>query len=184
MALLGVHREGPVQGVGLVLDVERVHRDGKGAELLVHPGVLRQHEHAVAAVHQAALLGHQVHPVEDRVDDEGVEQLVGGHRLREVVVEAQVDRLPVGGAVFEVHVGGEPPDLVHVLDVLVDVLPAGHQEGEECHPLGQLRVVLEHGVERLEAPQHVLRQVGAVDPQDEELAPLPLELLLDGPDLG
>ena len=64
----------------------------------MHAGVLGEDEHAVALVDERRLLGDQVQPVEDRVDEQDVELLVGGDRPREVVADLELDRLPAVGA--------------------------------------------------------------------------------------
>ena len=121
--------------------------EGERAELLVGAGVLAEHQHAVAAVEDRPLLGHQVHPVGDRVDEQHVVLRVGGERDREVVLDAQVDGHPVGGAVAGVDVGDDALDALAVGDVLLDVLPRGLQQRQEREPLLELGVQLEEAVE-------------------------------------
>ena len=48
--------------------------------------------------------------------------------------------------------------------------------GDERDPLAELGVLREEGVERGEPAQHVLGEVGAVDPQDQVVAPAAQEL--------
>ena len=52
----------------------------------------------------------------------------------------------------------------------VDVLARGLQERDEGDVLAELGVLVEEEVEGREAAQHVLREVGAVDAQDQVLA--------------
>ena len=137
----------------------------------MHSRVLGQHQHPVVLVDQHAFLGYQVHAVEDGVHDEHVEELVGRDGLGERVLYAKVYGLPVGVAVLEVDVGHESPDLLQVLDVLVHVLAAGLEQGEERHPTRQLGMVAKELAEGLEAAEDVLREVGAVHAQDEVLPP-------------
>ena len=108
--------------VGLLLDVERVHRQRELPELLVRAGVLGQQAHAVALVHERALLRDQVHAVEHRVHDQQVVVLVGGDRPVEVLLELEVDRHPVGRPVPVVDDGYERLDSLEVLGVLRHVL--------------------------------------------------------------
>ena len=70
-------------------------------------------------------------------------------------------------------------DALQVLLVLRHVGARRHQLGDEGHALGELGVLLEEEVERREAAQHVLREVGAVDAQDHEVAPAARELGLE-----
>jgi hypothetical protein len=145
------------------LDVERVDRQRVLAELLVRAGVLREDRHALAPVDDRSLLGHQVHAVEHRVDEQHVVMLVGRHRLLEVVSQLQLDGHPVGRAVTVVDDRHERLDPLEVLGVLGHVGPRGHHLRHERHPLAELGVFLEKQVEGREAAQHVLAQVGPVD---------------------
>ena len=104
--------------------------------------------------------------------------LVERDRLLEVVAQAQVDRHPVGGAVAVVDDRHERLDLLQVLDVLGHVLARGLEVGDEGDPLAELGVLLEEDVEGGEAAQHVLREVGPVDAQDQVLAPPAQDLRL------
>ena len=61
-------------------------------------------------------------------------------------------------------------DPLQVLGVLGHVLARGLQVGDEGDLLAELRVLGEEGVEGGEAAQHVLREVGAVDADDQVLA--------------
>ena len=100
-----------------------------------------------------------------------------------VVAELDVDRLPLGRAVFEVDVGDQPLDLVDVLDVLGHVLAAGLQVGEEGDAVVELGMLLKEHVEGLEAPQDVLGKVGAIDTHDERVTAVSLQLSFAGLDL-
>ena len=134
------------------------------------PVFSRQHQDAVAGVDRRRLLGDEVHAVEERVDHQQVEVLVAGDRLVEVLVDAEVDRHPVGGPVAVVDDRDQRLDPLQVLLVLGDVLPRGLQVGDEGDPLVELRVVGEELVEGGEPAEHVLGQVGAVDADDQVLA--------------
>ena len=159
-----------VDRVGLLLDVEGVHAEGEGAELLVRAGVLRQDQHAGAPVQDRTLLGDQVHPVADGVDQQRVVVLVGRQRDGEVVLDAQVDRHPVGRAVLGVDVGDDALDALPIEDVLLDVLARGLQQGEEGEALPELGVQLEEAAEGDEAADDVLGRVETVDAQDQVVA--------------
>ena len=143
---------------------------GAVAELLVGAGVLGQHDHAVARVDRRRLLGDKVHAVEERVDDQQVVVLVAGDGLREVLVDPEVDRHPVGRAVAMVDDRHQRLDPLQVLGVLGHVLPRRLQVGDEGDHLAELGVLLEEDVERGEAAQHVLGEVGAVDAEDQVVA--------------
>ena len=173
------HRQRRVDRVGQLLDVERVDRQRELAELLVGAGVLGEDRDALALVDDRALLGDQVHAVEHRVDQQHVVVLVGRHRLLEVVAQLQLDRHPVGCAVAVVDDRHERLDPLEVLGVLGHVGARGHQLGDERDALGELGVLLEEQVEGGEAAQHVLGQVGAVDPQDQEVAAAAQQLGLE-----
>ena len=160
----------PVDRLGLLLDVEGVDAERALAELLVGAGVLGEHQDAVAGVDGRRLLGDEVHAVEERVDHEQVEVLVAGDGLVEVLVDAEVDRHPVGRAVAVVDDRDERLDPLQVLLVLGDVLPRRLQVGDERDPLVELRVVGEELVEGGEAAEDVLGEVGAVDADDQVLA--------------
>ena len=147
-ALLGRHGQRRVDRVGQLLDVERVDRQRELAELLVRAGVLAQDRDPVALVDQRPLLGHEVHPVEHRVDHHHVVVLVGGDGLLEVVAQLQVDRHPVRRPVPVVDHRHQRLDLLQVLRVLGHVRPRRHQLRRERDPLGELRVLLEEDVER------------------------------------
>src|SRR5271157_1030557 len=54
-ALAGLHRQGRIDRVGELLDVERVDRQGVLAELLVGAGVLREDRDALALVDDRTL---------------------------------------------------------------------------------------------------------------------------------
>jgi hypothetical protein len=69
-----------------------------------------------------------------------------------------------------VHDGHKGLDLLEVLGVLGHVLARGHHLGHEGHALAELGVLLEEHVEGGEAAQHVLREVGAIDAQDQVVA--------------
>ena len=58
-------------------------------------------------------------------------------------------------------------DPLEVLGVLGDIGPGRHQLGDERDPLAELGVLVEEHVEGGETAQDVLRQVGAVDPEDQ-----------------
>ena len=124
------------------------------------------------------LLGDQVHAVEHRVDHQQVVVLVGGDRLLQVLAQTQLDRHPVGGAVAVVDHGHQRLDALQVLGVLGHVLARGDQVGDERDLLEELGVLLEEQVEGGEAAQHVLGQVGPVDPKDQVLAPAAQDLAL------
>src|SRR3954452_9183803 len=158
--LVGAHRQRGVDRVGELLDVERVHRQGVLAELLVRAGVLGEDRDAVTLVDHRPLLRDEVHAVEHRVDEEHVVVLVRRDRLLEVVAELQVDRHPVRRAVAMVDDRDERLDALEVLGVLRHVGPRRHELGDERHALAELRVLLEEQVEGAEAAQDVLRQVG------------------------
>ena len=104
--------------------------------------------------------------------------LVGGDRLLEVLAQLQVDRHPVGRAVAVVHDRDERLDLLQVLRVLRHVLTRRDHVRDERDLLEELGVLLEEEVERGEPAQHVLRQVRAVDAQDQVLAPAAQDLAL------
>ena len=104
--------------------------------------------------------------------------LVAGDRLVEVLVDPQVDRHPVGGAVAVVDDGDQRLDPLQVLGVLRDVLSRGLQVGDEGDLLAVLGVLLEEDVECREPAQHVLGEVGAVDADDQVVPPPAQQLLL------
>ena len=135
------------------------------------PVFSRQDRDAVALVDQRPLLGHEVHAVEHRVDHHHVVVLVGGDGLLEVVAQLEVDRHPVRRPVAVVDDGDQRLDALEVLGVLGHVGPGRHQLGDEGDLLAELGVLLEEDVERGEAAQDVLGEVGAVDAQDQVLAP-------------
>ena len=92
------HAQRLVQRLRRLGDVERVHQQRVGTELGAPrrpPGTaparspFREHR---------AFLGHQVHAVPDRVDQQHVGQPVGRERARIVVVDLQDHRIPVVGA--------------------------------------------------------------------------------------
>ena len=145
----------------------------------VRAGVLRQDRHAVALVDDRALLGDQVHTVEHRVDEQHVVLAVGRHRLVEVVAELQLHGHPVGRPVAVVDDRHERLDALQVLGVLGHVGTRRHQLRDERDALAKLRVLIEEQVKRREAAQHVLRQVGAVDAQDQVLAAAAQQLGLE-----
>jgi hypothetical protein len=70
-------------------------------------------------------------------------------------------------------------DALEVLRVLGHVGPRRHELRDERDLLVELGVLLEEEVERREPAQDVLRQVGAVDAQDQEVAPAPQQLVLE-----
>src|SRR5262245_39535019 len=72
-ALLGGHRQPLVERLRLTVDVERIDRKRPFAEALVRAGVLRQDDHAAPVVDERRLLRNEVHAVEDRVHEQGVE---------------------------------------------------------------------------------------------------------------
>ncbi len=157
-----------VEGVGGPRHVERRDVQRGLAHLVPHAGLARQAQHRVALVDDGALLGHQVQAVADGVDQQDVGAAEHGHRPRVVVAGVVDDGGPPGGG----------PALVDLLDQRLDLLlvrevrrHAGARRvdgGEEHHPLAPLGTPLEQHVERLEAPQQVLRQLDAVDPGDDE----------------
>ena len=140
-------------------------------ELLVRARVLRENRDAVALVDDRPLLRDEVHAVEHGVHEQHVVVLVGGHRLLEVVAELQLDRHPVGRPVAMVDDRDECLDALEVLRVLRHVRARGHELRDERHPLANLRVLFEEEVERGEAAQDVLGEVGTIDAQDQEVAP-------------
>ena len=150
------HGQRPVDGVGLLFDVERVDRHREWADLLEGAGVLGEDQHAVLGVDERSFLGDQVHAVEDRVDHERVVVPVGRQRGREVVLETHVDRHPVGVAVARVDLGHEVHHTLAVGDVLLDVLARGLQAGQKGDPALELGVQLEEAVEGEKAAQDVL----------------------------
>ena len=74
-------------------------------------------------VDERRLLGDEVHPVEDRVDEDHVELLVRSDRLRKVVAGVQIDRQPGVGAEAVVHERDLPLDRLEVAHVLRQRLP-------------------------------------------------------------
>src|SRR5919108_457179 len=172
LAPLGSRKvERGVDRLRLPRDVERVHGQRPLAELLVHPRVLRQDQHAVALVHERGLLRDEVETVVDRVHEQRVELLVGGHRLREVVADLEVDRRPALALESVVHIPRRALDRPQVLGVLRDVLPRRVEQGQHRDAPVHLRVLAEVELERAEAADDVLRRIGTVDAQDEELRP-------------
>src|ERR671934_381096 len=169
-----------VDRLRLARDVERVHRERPLAELLVHTRVLGEDEHAVALVHERRLLGDEVEAVVDRVHEQHVELLVGRDRLREVVADLEVDRRPPVLLEAVVHDARGALDRAQILGVLGDVLAGRVEEGQHRHPPVHLRVLVEVELEGAEATDDVLRRVGAVDAQDEELRPALGDLALGG----
>ena len=89
-----VHGERGVQRVGRAGDVEGIDPErAAAAERQLLPGarLVREHEDAVDAVEQRALLGHQVEPVAHRVDQQHVGQGQGGERAGPVVLDREHD---------------------------------------------------------------------------------------------
>ena len=162
-ALVRSHRQRLVQRFRLAGDVERVHAHDPVSELLVRPGVLREHDHTVALVHQRRFLRDEVQPVEDRVHEQDVELLVRGDRGDEVVLDHELDGRP---AVLLEPVVDTPRlalDRAQVLGVLRDVLPRGVEQGKHPDPADCLRMRIEVELERAEASDDVLGRIGAVD---------------------
>ena len=124
------------------------------------------------------LLRDEIHAVEERGDHQEVEVLVSGDRLREVLVDPQVDRHPVRRAVTVVHDRDDRLDPLHVLGVFGDVEARGLEVGDERDALAELGMLREKGVESRKAAQDVLREIGAVHADDEVVAPAPQKHLL------
>ncbi len=142
-------------------------------QLLVGSGVLRQGQHATAPVDHRDLLGHEVHAVRQRVDQDHVADRVGGHREREVLRHPQVDGLPAVLGVPGVDLRHHRADQRDVVGVLGHVGAAGLKQGEEADLADELRMLVEQCAEGQEAPHDVLARVGAVHPQNQ--LPLPVQ---------
>ena len=71
-------------------------------------------------------------------------------------------------------------DPAQLLDVLGNVLPRCVEQREHADAAAQVGPALEQQPERLQPPRHVLRRVGAVDSEDQQLRPLGLQLALAG----
>ncbi len=93
------------------------------AELLVRAGILREDQDAVALVHERPFFGDEVEAVVDRVHEQHVVLLVSGHREREVVLDAEIDRCPAVALEAVVHGSRGTLDRAQVLGVLGDLLP-------------------------------------------------------------
>ncbi len=172
VAFLHRHGQSLVQGVGHLLYVKGMQRHRVLAELLVGAGVLRQRQHAAAAVDHGDFLGHEVHPVRDGVDHNHITDRVGGHREWEVLGHPQVDGLlPVFG-VPGVDLGDNRADQCDVVGVLGHVRAARLEQREETDLSDQLRMLVEQRAEREEAAHDVLARIGAVHPQDELAVPV------------
>src|SRR5690606_21451618 len=83
-ALLGGHGQRGVQRLGGLHHVVGVDQQRVGAQFVGGAGLGGQHQGAAALGEHRALLGDQVHPVSDRVDQQHVGHPVGGQGAREV----------------------------------------------------------------------------------------------------
>ena len=83
-----------MQGVGRARHVEGVDAQGGLGQLLPGTGLVGEDEHAVGAVEQRALLGHQVEAVAYRVDQQDVGDGQRGQRAGPVVFDVQDDGSP------------------------------------------------------------------------------------------
>ena len=98
------------------------------------PGVLREDEHAVALVHERRLLRDEVEPVVDRVDEQHVELLVRGDRLRRSrpamrrSMGSQPSRWKRSLTRASRRAGSRP----RYSDVLGDVLPRRVEQGQHA----------------------------------------------------
>src|SRR5438045_377344 len=88
---------------------------------------------------------------------------------------------PASRAVTMVYYGYDGLDSVEVLGIYGDVRTRRHQLGDERGPLSELRVLFQEDVKGAETTQHVLTQVGTVDPQDQVIAAAAKQLLLELP---
>ena len=146
----------------------RVHRDGRGLQLVVRAGLGRQAQQAVAAVDGRAFLGDEVEPVADRVHEQHVVALHRRDRAREVVALVEQDRRPVARRPAIVHARDDLLDLVRVREVLGQALARRIQHRHEHDPAPQARTRLEQPVVGEEAAHDVLRRLDAVGPHDHE----------------
>src|SRR5690606_4128075 len=99
-AVRGGQRQRLVQGLGGGGDVVGVDGDRVLAHLLVGARLTGQHQGGTLVGEDRDLLGDQVHPVADRVDQTHVREPVGGQRAGEVVLDVQHHRAPALRAVL------------------------------------------------------------------------------------
>src|SRR5437588_50549 len=88
------------------------------------------------------------------------------------------------GSLAVVDAGYDGLDPLEVLGILGDVRTRRHQLGDERDPLSELRVLFQEDVKGAETTQHVLTQVGTVDPQDQVISAAAKQLLLELPHPG
>ncbi len=146
--------------------VVRVHDHRVRAQLLVRPGLPRQHQRAPLVGDDRHLLRDQVHPVPDGVDERHVRQPVRRQRPREVVLEIQHDRRPPRGAELLVDRVRHPLHLGRVLPVHGEVLPRGVGERDVHDPLAPLGPPGQQLPVGEQPPHDVLGQLGPVHPHD------------------
>ncbi len=155
-----------MQGVRGAQDVVGVHHERVLAQFRVRPRLPRQDQYAALVGDDRHLLGDQVHPVPDRVDQGHVGEPVRGQGPREVVLDVQHDRGPPRRPVLGVDLVRQPLHLGGVVPVDGEVLPGGVGEGHVHDPLAPLGAVVEELPVRQQSAHDVLRQLGPVDPDD------------------
>src|SRR5207248_10201692 len=123
------------------LDVERIDRKDVASQLLVRPGVLRQHDYPVRLIDERAFFRNEVQSVIDRIDQQHVEVPQGGNRLALALGHLEPDRLPFRRAELAVDPRRSLPNLAQVAYVRANVLPRRLEKRPELDLAAQLGVV-------------------------------------------
>ncbi len=122
----------------------------------------------------------EVHPVEDRVDEQRVVQAVGRDRPRVVLLGAHLQRRPTLAPMLGVEGLRQLQAALRVDLVLGELHPRTWEQREEADASTPVGVVLEERVVGLEAAQDVLRELEPVHTQEQlRVAPPRAQLLAE-----
>jgi hypothetical protein len=160
-----------VQGIGHLLDVERVDDDRVG-QLLGRPGHLAQHQDPPAlGLAGHVLLGHEVHAIPQGGHQADVGQVVESHQGPEGQGAVQVpDRHPAEGAEAPVDLADALLHLALQDLVLPHLAARWHRHRHQGHLAAELGVALQEPVERLQPPRDALAVIQAVHRQNHAAA--------------
>ena len=133
------------------------------------PASAGEDEHAVALVDERRLLRDEVEPVHHGVHEQHVVLEIGRDGGEEVVAHHERDRRPIGPREPLVDLVGGALDRGAVVHVFGNLLARGVEQREQPDASFERRHALEQAAERLEAPDRVLRGVGAIDAEHKDL---------------
>ena len=130
--------------------------------MLECPARAREDEDAVSLVDDWSLFGNQVHPIDERINQQNIVKLQCRKSLCAVILHESMDWFPPLSPKFLVEVLDDFKNFILVLLVYGDSLTRWHEKRQECYLPTQLRMVLKHILVGLKTLYNVLCQLDTI----------------------